>query len=223
MKKLNVIAIDGPAGSGKSTIAKNVAKELNYLYIDTGAMYRALTLKAINKNLDLYNEKALVDLSHKTKIELKDLNGVLQVYLDGEDVSRAIRTMEVTTKVKLIASLPGVRKNMVKLQRLLGTSSKGAVLEGRDIGTAVFPNALYKIYLDADLDVRVKRRYDELKAKKFEVSPEEVKEDLLARDKSDMTREAGPLVKAKDAVVLDTTGRSIKEVSDKVLEIVRKS
>lgn len=217
MQQPNVIAIDGPAGSGKSTVAKEVARRLGFLYIDTGAMYRTLTLKAINKGLDFSDKEALVELSKGIDIKLKESS----VELDSEDVSRKIRSMEVTTAVKLLASIKGVRENMVKLQRKLGCLSSGAVLEGRDIGTVVFPDAAHKFYLDAGFRTRVARRFKELKEKGFSISREEIKEDVRQRDASDMTREIGPLKKAKAAAVIDTTDMKIVQVIDKILEIVK--
>lgn len=221
MKQKNIIAIDGPAGSGKSTVAKEVAKELGFLYIDTGAMYRALTLKAIRKGLSFDDKKALIELSKDMDIVLKEEGDSLKVYLDEEDVSDKIRTMAVTTKVKYIASIGGVRKNMVRIQRRVSASSFGAVLEGRDIGTVVFPAAAHKFYLDASFETRVKRRLDELKAKALPVSAEKIKNDVSSRDKSDMTRKAGPLKKAEDAIMINTTGLTVAEVVNKILEITK--
>ncbi|OGW75066.1 MAG: cytidylate kinase [Omnitrophica bacterium RBG_13_46_9] len=221
MKTLNVVAIDGPAGSGKSTVAKKVAEKLGFLYIDTGAMYRALTLKAINAGLDFNKKRSLIDLSKNIDIELKESGDSLKVYLDKQDVSEQIRTMEVTTKVKLLASLKEVRANMVRLQRKLGMSAKGVVLEGRDIGTVVFPEARYKFYLDANLETRVKRRFEELKCKGFSVSLDEIKEDVKNRDTADMTRKAGPLKKAEEAVAIDTTDMSVEGVVKEILDSVK--
>ncbi|UCD54719.1 MAG: (d)CMP kinase [Candidatus Omnitrophota bacterium] len=222
MKKNSIIAIDGPAGSGKSTVAKEVAKKLGFLYIDTGAMYRALTLKAINKGVDFSDAGALIELSKNTDIELKESGDYLKVYLDKKDVSHKIRSMEVTTKVKLLASLKDIRENMAKLQRKLGSGSSGAVLEGRDIGTVVFPDAAYKFYLDASFEKRVERRFLELKEKGFSVSPEEIEADVRSRDVSDMTRKVAPLKKAEDAKVIDTTDMTIEEVTGKILGTVKK-
>ncbi|MDP3790660.1 MAG: (d)CMP kinase [Candidatus Omnitrophota bacterium] len=210
-----IIAIDGPAGSGKSTVSKLVAKKLCLLYIDTGAMYRALTLKAMNKRVNLEDEKALTDLAKSTKIELK-YAGSLHVILDGEDVSGPIRTPEVTANVKYIARTPGVRHEMVKLQRALG-ENQGGVLEGRDIGTVVFPDADYKFYLDASPQVRAKRRLKDLLAIGKKSIVEDVKKDIIARDESDMNRDVGALKIAPGAIVVDTTNLSIDQVVETLI------
>ena len=210
-----IIAIDGPAGSGKSTVAKIIAKKLGLLYIDTGAMYRALTLKAMKKGLDLEDEKALIDLAKTTKVDLKEKSKLL-TFLDGEDVSALIRTPEVTAKVKYIARVPGVRHEMVALQRSIG-SKTGAVLEGRDIGTVVFPNADYKFYLDASPEERAKRRLKDLLELGQDANVEDVKKDIIARDESDMKRSVGALKKAEDAVFIDTTDLSIDQVVNSLL------
>lgn len=215
-----VIAIDGPAGSGKSTVSKLVAKKLELLYIDTGAMYRALTLKAMRKSLDLKDENVLTDIVRATEIDLKSSAGSLSVMLDGEDVASLIRTPELTNNVKYIARIPAVRAEMVRLQRLIGERS-GAVLEGRDIGTVVFPDADYKFYLDADPDERARRRFKELAESGQKVSIEEIKTDVLSRDESDMTRSVGALKKADGAIVIDTTKLSIQEVVDRILSYIK--
>jgi cytidylate kinase len=212
-----IIAIDGPAGSGKSTVARLVAKRLKLLYVDTGAMYRALTLKAIRERVGLEDGAALAKLARSTRIDLKEEGGDLRVFLDGEDVSRPIRDLELTKKVKFVARLPAVRAEMVKLQRKIANRS-GAVLEGRDIGTVVFPGARRKFYLDAEFSERARRRFKELKEKGQEgVALAEVEDDVSARDKSDMTRAVGPLKKAHDAVSIDTTNLSIEEVVERIL------
>jgi CMP/dCMP kinase len=223
VNKVNVVTVDGPAGSGKSTVAKILAQKLNFLYIDTGAMYRALTFKALKENIDLNNKQKIIDLSKNTKIELKREGNLLKVYLDSQDVSVEIRTQEVTRNVKLVASIEEIRSDMVKLQRRLGMSKDGSVLEGRDIGTVVFPDAKYKIYLDATVDVRAKRRFKELEEKGVVTSLEEIREDVILRDKSDMTRKIGPLKKADDAILIDTTNLTIDEVVNKLLELVKVS
>ncbi|MDD5440081.1 MAG: (d)CMP kinase [Candidatus Omnitrophica bacterium] len=216
-QSVNVIAIDGPAGSGKSTVARGTAKALGYLYIDTGAMYRALTLKAVNNGIDLDDGQALEGLARETKIFLEPRGEGLSVKLDGRDVTNEIRSLPVTEKVKYVARQEGVRAEMVKLQRVLGEKSKGAVMEGRDIGTVVFPDARWKFYLDADFEVRVDRRYRELQEKHIPGTREEVSRDLEARDHTDKTRKAGPLKQAADAIVIDTTRMSIDEVIAAIL------
>lgn len=217
-KKL-VIAIDGPAGSGKSTVSKIIAKRLGIMYMDTGAMYRALTLKAMRQALDLGDEKTLTGLAHSTNINLSEVLGKLKVLLDGEDVTALIRTPELTNNVKYIARVPGVRKEMVRLQRAIGEKS-GAVLEGRDIGTVVFPDADFKFYLDASLEERTRRRHKELIESGQKVRIEDIKKDVFVRDESDIKRDVGALKKADDAVFVDTTNLSIDGVVDKILSYI---
>jgi len=218
--KRPVIAIDGPAGSGKSTVAKLVAQRLGFLYIDTGAMYRALTLKALRIKADLSDEAKLGSLARATEIELKQSGGSLKVYLDGKDVTGQIRTPEVTNNVKYIARTKAVRECMVVKQRKLGEEG-GAVMEGRDIGTVVLPNADKKFYIDASFDIRVARRYEELKEVGPAVTEEEIKKDLKVRDESDFSRAIGPLKKADDAILIDTTDLTIEGVVDKVLSFIK--
>ena len=215
-----VIAIDGPAGSGKSTVSKKIAGRLGLLYIDTGAMYRALTLKAMRVKADLQDEAALTSLAHSTRIGLEDSGGELKVFLDGEDVTGLIRTPELTNNVKYIARVPGVRGEMVRLQRAIGDRS-GAVLEGRDIGTVVFPDAAYKFYLDADIADRARRRHRELLEKNQKISLEDIKKDVVLRDESDMNRSVGALKKAPDAISIDTTSLSIDEVVEKLVSYIK--
>jgi cytidylate kinase len=215
-----IIAVDGPAGSGKSTVAKLIAQRLNYLYVDTGAMYRALTLKALKVKADLEDEDGLGRLAKKTDIRLKHSDGSLKVYLDGEDVTAAIRTPEVTNSVRYIARAKPVRAHMVILQRDLGKDG-GVVLEGRDIGTVVFPDADKKFYLDASFEVRVGRRYQELKEAHPGITEAEVRDDLKRRDESDINRSLAPLKKADDAISIDTTDLTIEGVVDKVLSFIK--
>jgi len=214
-----IIAIDGPAGSGKSTVSKIIAKRLDLLYIDTGAMYRALTLKAMRKSLNLEDESALVSLAKSTKVALEEKEKLV-VLLDDEDVSQAIRSPDVTANVKYIARIPGVRHEMVTLQRSIGKRHGGAVLEGRDIGTIVFPNADYKFYLDASPEERAKRRCKELVESGQKASVGAVKEEIIKRDDSDMKRSVGALKKCDDAIFIDTTGLSIDEVTEKILSYI---
>ncbi len=218
--KRPVIAIDGPAGSGKSTVARLVAQRLGFLYIDTGAMYRALTLKALRTNADLDDEAGLGALAGLTDIELRQEGGSLKVFLDGEDVTSGIRTPEITNKVKYIARAKPVREHMVKVQRRLGEQG-GTVMEGRDIATVVLPDADRKFYIDAAFEVRAQRRYKELKESGSGVSEEDVKKDLKTRDDSDFNRPIGPLRKASDAIIVDTTGLTIEGVVDKVLGLIK--
>ncbi len=214
-----VIAVDGPAGSGKSTVAKLIARRLNYLYVDTGAMYRALTLKALKVKADLESEDELGALAKRTDIKLKYGGDLLKVYLDGEDVTTAIRTPEVTNSVRYIARAKPVRAHMVSLQRKMGDSG-GVVLEGRDIGTVVFPDADKKFYLDASFDVRVTRRYKELKETSADINEEDVSSDLKRRDDSDINRSIGPLKKADDAIFVNTSDLTIEGVVDKIIDLL---
>jgi len=217
-----IIAIDGPAGSGKSTVTKLVAKRLGLLYLDTGAMYRALTLKAMRNSLNLKDEDALIEMARDTDIKLKTDPGSdrIRVLLDGEDVTLDIRTPELTDRIRYIARVPGVRECMVKIQRSIG-EEKGAVMEGRDTTTVVFPDADYKFYLDADLKERAKRRYKELLSLGMKATLEDVEEDARQRDISDQTRKVGPLKKADDAICIDTTRMSIEEVVKRILAEVK--
>lgn len=216
-----IITIDGPAGSGKSTIAREVAKRLGFTYLDTGAMYRAFTLKAIITNADLENSRKLIELIKKTKIDIVlQKNGSLKVFLDKEDVSLEIRKPIVTQKVSSIARIPGIRAQMVKLQRQFGKKND-IVVEGRDIGTVVFPKAYKKFYLDADFNERIRRRMGDFGALGQKISLKEVEDDLKKRDSADMTRKVGPLKKAKDAILLDTTNLNIEQVVEKVLGYIK--
>jgi len=216
-----IIAIDGPAGAGKSTIAKDVASELGFLYIDTGAMYRALTVKALERKVDIQDAGQIVDLAKETSIELVNNHETgLKVFLDGNDVSRAIRQPIVTKYVSDIARIRGVREVMLVLQRRMGRAGD-VVLDGRDIGTVVFPDADRKFYLDADFGERVNRRYLELKALGEDVTPESIGADLKNRDTIDSNREFAPLKKAEDAIRIDTTGMTIEEVAAAVLKHIK--
>jgi len=207
-----IIAIDGPAGAGKSTVARILAKKLGFLYIDTGAMYRALTLKTIEQKIPLSDIPAIIELARDSVIDLvNDELAALKVYLDGKDVSSAIREPRITRFVSDIAKIREVREVMLGLQRKLGRS-KDSVLDGRDIGTVVFPDADKKFYLDAKSAERAKRRYKELVGLGQGITLGDVESDLSNRDKIDSTRECAPLKKAEDAVYIDTTDMSIEEV-----------
>ena len=222
-KKNNAVAIDGPAGSGKSTVSKMVAEKLGYVYVDTGAMYRALTLKIMRKNIDFSDEKKITEISKKLDLQLLPADksgGTIRAILDGEDVSEEIRKMEVSGNVKHVAKIPSVRSNLVKFQRQIISKMDGAVMEGRDIGTVVLPKAKHKFYVDASFSERVERRLQEVRAKGTPITKREVEDDLKQRDHTDKTRKVGPLKKAKDATFLDTTDLSVGEVVDKIITIV---
>lgn len=213
----DIIAIDGPAGSGKSTTARLVAQKLGFTYLDTGAMYRALTLKAIKNRIDIQSESEIIALMNDTEIELRTRRSRLQVLLDGEDVTRKIRSREVTDKVSTLSALKIVREWMVHLQRKLGKNGK-VVAEGRDIGTVVFSNAQLKIFLVASLEERAKRRQKDYSNERKVLELKEVTEELSKRDRLDSTRAVAPLKKASDAIELDTTRLTIEQQVEFVVE-----
>ena len=213
------IAIDGPAGAGKSTIAKLLAAKLGILYLDTGAMYRAVGLKALNTGVDISDEAAVEKMLADTKIDVTQENGVQHVYLDGNDVSSAIRENAVSKAASDISAVPCVRYKMVELQREIA-SRCDTVLDGRDIGTFVLPNAEYKIFLTASAEERAKRRYAELKAKGSTLTLEQIKDDIVKRDYNDSHRTLAPLKKADDATEVDTTAMSIDDVVGRIYAII---
>jgi CMP/dCMP kinase len=217
LKKI-LIAIDGPAGSGKSTTAKLVAKKLGYIHLDTGAMYRAVTLRVLKSRLDPSDEKETVKMAEESEIILSNGNG-LRVALDGEDVTEEIRTEEVTKNVSLVSSYAGVRKVMVEKQRAMG-SRKGCVVDGRDIGTVVFPDADLKFYMIADIMERARRRQAELSESGTELPIVQVVHELKERDQKDSSREVSPLRMADDAIEIDTTHLTIDEQVAKILGYV---
>ncbi len=217
-----VVTIDGPAGAGKSTVAKLLAKKLGVAFMDTGAMYRALTLKALRASIPLDNEEALVRLAEATAIDLMNTPGKpSKVLLDGEDVTEAIRSTEVTNNTFYIARTPGVRHVMVAWQREMG-KKQPMVGDGRDLGTVVFPDAQFKFYLDADFKVRCQRRIDELRAKGQEVDEQALIKDLADRDHKDFSRKVGPLKKADDAIIIDSTGMTIDQVVETLAQRIHK-
>lgn len=215
MKKL-VIAVDGPAGAGKSTVSKIVAEKLGINYIDTGAMYRAVTYKCLKEGVDISDEKAVSDMAAKSDIDFRDNS----IYLDGKSVNDEIRTVEVSSNVSDVAKIREVRYQMVEVQRRIGEKSS-VILDGRDIGSYVFPNADYKFYLVATAEERGNRRYKEMREKGFEVNLEDVIRDIVKRDEIDSNREFAPLVKADNAIEIDTTGLGIDEVANKIIENIK--
>jgi len=221
-----IIAIDGPAAVGKSTLAKLIARELGFLYIDTGAIYRATTWKVLKNSININHEDMISDLLSDTCItiervnsnNLKDYN---HIFVDGKDVTEEIRDPKIDQNVSQIARLPKIRKQLINLQRRLAEKGN-IVMEGRDIGSVILPNADIKLYFTASEEERIKRRYKELIDKRYNVNYEEVKEQIVQRDEIDSKRKYAPLIKAKDAILIDSTEKSIEEVKDEILKIIRK-
>lgn len=217
-----VIAIDGPVGAGKSTVAKLVARKLGYLYVDTGAMYRAVALKALRLGMDINDPIVMAMLAEATDIQLQQQgDGSVRVFLDGEDVTEAIRTPEVSEASSIVSAHEGVRKVLAERQKAMAKLG-GVVMEGRDIQTVIAPDAEVKIFLTASLEERAKRRWLELQQKGISVSYEEVLQEVKERDERDKTRAIAPLRKAPDAVEIDTTGMTPEEVAEKIVELARK-
>lgn len=211
-----IIAIDGPSGAGKSTLAKRLAKELQFIYLDTGAMYRALALKVLRRGVDLADDARLEELIAETEIDLQESHGKLEVLLDGEDVAAQIRTPEVSQMASKVSALRVVRSRMLELQRMMG--KRGSVVaEGRDIGTVIFPEAEVKVFLDASVGERARRRYDELKAAGRVVDLDETRREIEERDKRDSERDVAPLRKADDALTIDSSSVNADEVAARVL------
>ena len=210
-----VVAIDGPAGSGKGTVAKTLAKLCNLTYIDTGAMYRAIAYLSLKNNIDITEEEKIVDMARNSRIDFIDG----KTYLNGIDVSEDIRTMEVTRIVSPISSIVKLREILVDLQRKMA-EGKDVIMEGRDITTVVFPNADYKFYLDASVTERANRRFKENTLKGMNVSYEEILENIKKRDYNDMHKEVGALTRTKDSIYIDSTNLTIDEVIDKMRKII---
>src|SRR5690554_2516041 len=221
MKKKRIrIAIDGPAGSGKSMVARRVAKALGLIYIDTGAMYRAITLKALREEIPLTAEEDLTELANQTDLFFKRMSdNTDHLFLDGMDVSEEIRLPRVNEGVSLVASIKGVRAALVERQKLLGTGGN-VIMDGRDIGTRVLPDAEYKFFLTASVKVRAKRRWLELRAKKIDASLEEIEERIKTRDYLDSNRVNDPLRPSPGCIILDTTYLGIDQVVQRILEVV---
>jgi len=215
-----IIAIDGPSGAGKSTVAKLLAKRMRYTYIDTGAMYRAVALKAKEKGVRTEDESALARLASSLRIAFVGKNGEDRVLCNGEDITEMIRSPDISLLASDISTKASVREILVGMQRKMGGGG-GVVLEGRDIGTVVFPNAEVKFYLDADPQERARRRFEELIGKGISVSFEETLEEVVQRDRNDTSRSVSPLTKAPDAIVIDSTDLSVEEVLDRMAQSIR--
>lgn len=220
-KKRLIIAIDGPSGAGKSTVARYLAKRLGYMYIDTGAMYRALALRAKEESIEINDEKGLSRLALKIDIYFKNMDDKILIFCDGKEITESIRTPEISRMASEISKHHGVRKELVKKQRDMGKKG-GVVLEGRDIGTVVFPDADIKFYLDASPEERGKRRFKELMEKGEKVSLEETINEVTQRDYNDMHRDHSPLRIAEDAIFIDSTFLSIEGVLEEMLKYISK-
>ncbi|MFH1336456.1 MAG: (d)CMP kinase [Candidatus Zixiibacteriota bacterium] len=219
--KSKIIAIDGPAGSGKSTTAKLVAQKLGFTYLDTGAMYRAITWKALRLGVEVNNEDELKQLAEDSVITFENKGGVNRIFLDGEDVTEKIRDPQVNRDVSYVSMHKKVRGILVEMQRKMGEEND-LVAEGRDTTTVVFPQA-FKIYLDADINERARRRFRELNEKQIGTTVAEQIDEISRRDKLDSEREASPLLRVKDAVVVDTTHLTIEQQVDRVIELFKKT
>lgn len=210
------IALDGPAGAGKSTVAKDIAQIKGLVYIDTGAMYRAVTLYFLDNQVNIKSEDSILVALNNIDIDLDSSN----IYLNGNCVNEEIRTPEITKNVSEVSALRSVREKMVDLQRKIA-QGKSVIMDGRDIGTFVLPNAEYKFFLTASIDERAKRRYEEFLSKGFNVSFEKIKDDIAKRDKYDSEREIAPLKKAEDAIEIDSTSKDIKGVIKEILSHIK--
>lgn len=210
-----VIAIDGPAGAGKSTVAKMLAQKIGYTYIDSGAMYRALTLKALKEKMDLKDKEKIIELAKNADIDFKNNS----IYLDGVNVDTGIREEEVSANVSYVAAIPEVRRIMVDLQRKI-SKGKNVVMDGRDVGTVIFPEACPKFYITASVDERADRRYREMRLKGYNADLNDIRDQIQKRDHIDSTRCDSPLKKADDAICLDTTGKCIEDVLEEVLKYI---
>ena len=215
-----IVAVDGPAGSGKGTVTKRIEKELGFLNLDTGATYRCVALQTLKENVDLKDEEKIIKIANDIDIKIDNTGDKDIVLLNGEDVSRDIRTKEVTSIVSQISSIIPVREKMVEVQRSLAIG-KNVIVEGRDICTDVFPNADVKIYLDASEEVRAKRRFEENKQNGIDTTYEEVLENVKMRDYNDMHKKFGALKRADDAIVVDSSNLTIDEVVEKIKDIIK--
>ena len=215
------IAIDGPGGAGKSTVAKLLSKKLNYIYVDTGALYRAIGLYMYRLGINTDNKDAVAEKLDEISLELKYVDGEQKVFLNGEDVSTEIRINEISMMASKVSAIPEVRKFLLNLQRNIALRDN-IIMDGRDIGTVILPNATVKIYLTASEQKRAERRYKELVEKGMEISYEKILSDIIERDRNDMTREIAPLKQADDAVLINSDNMNIEQVIEKIIEIMRR-
>jgi cytidylate kinase len=216
-----IIAIDGPSGAGKSTLGRRLARELGLLYVDTGAMYRAVALACVEANVNARDAELVEQVAHRARVELSGDHDHLQVRLDGRDVTSQIRSEQISRLASVVSTIPAVRRELVRRQREMGATGAGLVLDGRDIGTVVFPRADVKFFVTALPEERAKRRYEQDHAKAPDLTYEETLAELNSRDTRDSTRHDSPLKIAEDAVVIDTTELSVEEVFARMLETIR--
>lgn len=216
--KIN-IAIDGHSSCGKSTLAKDLARALGYRYIDSGAMYRAVTLYFLENGITVDNDKKIAEALKNINIELQYPEGQFQIFLNGREITSRIKQMDVSSYVSEVAAVPAVRRKLVEIQRQLG-QHKGVVMDGRDIASVVFPDAELKIFVTAELDIRTERRFNELKNKSLQIQKSEVKENLIHRDYIDSNREDSPLIQTEDAILLDNSYLNREEQLTKVLKLI---
>jgi len=219
MKKGLIITVDGPAGAGKSTVSKKLAQQLSYIYLDTGALYRAVAYQMLVEGVSPDNAEALSELCGRINIFLKNMNGKLNVFINDENVTEKIRNEEIGLLASKVSAIPIVRQSLLSIQRDAGAKG-GIVAEGRDMGTVVFPDADYKFYLEATVEMRVKRRYEELRARGRNVDFQEVERDLMLRDRQDREREIAPLKVSDSAVIIDSTIMTISQVVEKMISII---
>lgn len=214
------IAIDGPAGAGKSTIAKLVAKEKGFIYVDTGAMYRGLAVHFLKEGIHPEEKEKIAEACKNAKIEIGYENGFQHIYLNGEDITQLLRKEEVGNMASVSSAVPAVREKLLDLQRNLA-KEKDVVMDGRDIGTHILPNADVKVFLTASVETRAKRRYDELKEKGTDCDFDEIAKDIAERDKRDMNRTISPLKQAEDAVLVDSSDMTIEEVTEAIIKLCK--
>jgi CMP/dCMP kinase len=218
-----IVAVDGASGTGKSTVCKLIASEFGLSYVDTGAIYRCVALAAKNKNISLEDDKALKDLCYNLKLSFAFKDGINRVVLDSKDVTDEIRTPDMAMMASKVSAIPVVRASLLDMQkRLAKGAAKGAIVDGRDMGTIVFPDAEVKIFLTASDEVRARRRYNELKSRGMDVNFEQVLKETIQRDKQDSERTIAPLRKAPDAVEIDTNSLSVEEEKEKIVSLIRK-